>query len=616
MERRLAAILAADVVGYSRLMEQDEAGVFERLRARRKDLFEPTIERHHGRIFKLIGDGLLAEFPSVVDAVECAVTLQRGLAELEVGRAVGRRITVRIGINLGDVIVETDAAGVPDIHGEGVNVAARLEQLADAGGICVSQIVLKQVDKKVAVGFESIGEQKLKGIVEPVLAYRVLLGSGAAGRLRKESWRHALHRRWEAAALAAAAVIAAVAIVAWYLYPRDTPPGAWPSVAVLPFKNISSDRDQDYFSDGLTEELIISLGRIPRLVVQSRDATAGDKGQNTPNGDFGARYMVKGSVQRVGDQVRITAQLIETANNALVWGENYERPATEISTVRDEIVSGIALSIVAHISQNDLDQTKRKPPTSLSAYDLFLRGREQAYMNTPEGNASAIDLFKQALAADPTYADAMGSLANAYLGWYVGHWGPIKGRAALDLAYETAQRAVALDPTSPYAARALGFIYLFKHRFNDAVALLEQSVKSNPSNEALLIRLGDVYTYVGQPERGIQLLRQVYQLDPHYSGGGHAFIGRGLVLLNRQEEAVSELRTCSVVTPAFRVCHEVAAVAYAELGQLDEARAEAAEANRLDPYFTLASAPDVLPFKNPKDLQRFLDGLRKAGLPE
>jgi adenylate cyclase len=623
LERRLAAILAMDVAGYSRLMGADEIGTLHALKAHRKGLIDPTIAAHHGRIVKTTGDGMLVEFASVVDAVACAAAIQRGMVARNSDIPRERRIEFRAGINIGDVIVEGD-----DIYGDGVNVAARLENLSEPGGMCISRTVRDHVRDKLTFAFADLGEQTVKNIARPVRVYG--LGATGVAALPESTAPSSSPRRrtavWLGAAVATVLVVAGVAAgLSWrfiHIAPAVTPTAAdnGPSIAVLPFDNMSGDKDQDYFSDGFTDDLLTDLARIPHLVVMSRSATARYKGQ-TPDirqvgQELGVQYMVEGSVQRVADQVRITAQLIEVATGAHVWAERYDRPTTEIFAVQDELTRAIAGSLVANMSHEDLERAKRKPPASLSAYELFLRGREQFLMQTPEGTKRAIELFEQALAVDPTYADAMGALAQAYSSGFTVHRGPLRGQAAIDHAYETAQRALALDPTSVYATRALSVVYLFTHRVDEAVAVLEQSLKSNPSDDTVLSRLGDVYTYAGQPERGIGLLRQVYQLNPRYPGVDHAYIGRGLLLLNRHEEAIAELKTCALLEPTFRPCHEVAAVAYAEMGRLDEARTEAAEAHRLDPEFTLATAPEVLPFKNPQDLQRFLEGLRTAGLPE
>ena len=619
IDRRLAAILAMDVAGYSRLMGVDEVATLRALQAHRKELIDLTIAAYHGRIVKTTGDGLLVEFASVVDAVAATTAIQRAMASRNADIPQERRIEFRAGINIGDVIVEGD-----DIYGDGVNVAARLETLAEPGGLCISRTVRDQVRDKLPLVFADLGDKTVRNIARLVRVYALgaadiaqlpetAVGSSAPGRRR-------FTMRPRIVVVAALLVVAAIGMAGWYFYPREAPSGGWPSVALLPFANQSGDKDRDYFSDGLTDDLLTNLARIPHLTVLSRNATAKYNGAapDIPQlgRDLGVRYIVEGSVRRAGDQMRIVAKLDETATNALIWSETYDRPTKEIFAAQDDITLTIAEKLGVNMSRRDLDLAKPKPPSNLSAYELFLRGREQLGMSSPEATTSAIEFFKQALDADPTYADAMGALANAYLEGFTLHRGPQRGKAALQLSSEVAQRAYALDPTSVYAARTLAQIYLFTRHVDEAVAVLEPLLKLNPGNGSVLMRLGDVYTYAGQPERGIVMMRQVYQLDPHYSGAGHAFIGRGLVLLNRPEEAIAELKTCILRVPVFRVCHEVAAVAYSELGRLDEARAEAKEAHHLDPDFTLATAPEVLPFKHPKDLQRFLDELRKAGLPE
>jgi len=618
LERRLAAILAMDVAGYSRLMGVDEVGTLQALKAHRKGLIDPTIASHHGRIVKTTGDGMLVEFASVVDAIACAVAIQRGMFTRNTDVPQERRIEFRAGINIGDVIVEGD-----DIYGDGVNVAARLETLSEPGGICISRTVRDHIRDKLPFEFADLGEHTVKNIARVVRVYgltaaeisilpEVTTVPLAPARLRVTAWL--------GTASAALFVVAAIVGATWYFYPREDPSSGWPSIAVLPFVNQTSDKDQDYFSDGLTDDLLTDLARIPHLIVLSHNATAKYKGE-TPDipqigRELGVRYMVEGSVRRAGGQMRIDAKLIEAATDAQVWSEIYDRPTTEVFAAQDDITFAIANTLSVNMSRRDLERSRPKPPSNLSAYELFLRGREQANLYSPEGTTRAIELYQQAIAADPTYADAMGALAQIYADGFALHRGPLQGQPAIDLASAIAQRAFALDPTSVYATRALANIYLFTHRIDDAVAMLEQLLKSNPGNSSVLVRLGDVYTYAGQPERGIKLLSQVNQVDPRYSGIGHAFMGRGLLLLNRREEAIAELKTCILLAPGFRPCREVAAVAYAEMDRLDEARAEATEAHRLDPEFTLTSAPEVLPFKNPQDRQRFLDGLRKAGLPE
>lgn len=622
-DRRLAAILAMDVAGYSRLMGAHEVETLRTLKGHRRGLIDPAITAYRGRTVKTTGDGILIEFASVVDAVSCAVAIQRGMAGRNASVPAVNRIEFRAGINIGDIIVEGK-----DIYGDGVNVAARLEALAEPGGLCVSKTVRDQVRDKLLLRFDDRGEQQLKNIARPVRVFS--LAAGTIANLPESVIAGRGTRRRRPLPLTAAAGTLALGLMgmllAWHFAPADGARGAKeikverPTVAVLPFANISGDKDEDYFIDGLTEDLVTELARIPRLTVKSRNATATYKGKSIDiplvGRDLGVRYMVEGSVRRSGEQMRVTAQLIEVDTNAHVWAEHYDRPATEIFAVQDEITRAIATRLVANITQEDLEQAKRKPPASLSVYELFLRGREQIILVTPEANLRAIGLLEQALTADPSYADVMGVLSQAYIQQFVLHWGPDSGRGALERARDTAERGLAIDPMSVYAARSLSLVYLFTHQFDDAIALLEGLLKFDPSQDAVLLRLGDVYTYSGQPQRGTELIRKAFDLNPRTSASGYAFLARGLLLLGRHEEALGEVRTCVVRAPAFRPCREIAAVAYAEMGRLEEAQVEMQEARRIDPTFTLASAPQVLPFKDPRDLRRFLDGLRKAGLPE
>jgi adenylate cyclase len=394
MERRLSAILAADVVGYSALMEQDEAGTFDRLRAHRKELFEPEIEKHHGRIFKLTGDGLFAEFTSVVDAVECAVSLQRGLLERNASVAEDQRMYVRIGINLGEVIVEGD-----DRLGEGVNIAARLEQLAEPGGICVSGKVSKEVEKKLAFAFEPMGEQKVKNITEPVQVYKVKL------EVPKARPRPRRSRKMPLGVLAASTIaillILAVGFGAWLYRDRwmPAPEGAaeatatgmpkGPGIAVLPFLNLSGDPSQEYFSDGLTEDILTQLARARDLRVLSRNTTFQYKGKPVDvaklGRQLGVRYVLEGSVRRSGDDLRVTAQLIDAETGAHIWADKFDRKMADVFLVQDEIV--------------------------VQAYDLVLRAHDVMWLWSHENFRAAREFLRQAIALDPESARARREIA-------------------------------------------------------------------------------------------------------------------------------------------------------------------------------------------------------------
>ena len=372
-DRRLAAILAMDVAGYSRLMGAHEVETLRTLKGHRRGLIDPAITAYRGRTVKTTGDGIVIEFASVVDAVSCAVAIQRGMAGQNASVPAVNRIEFRAGINIGDIIVEGK-----DIYGDGVNVAARLEALAEPGGLCVSKTVRDQVRDKLLLRFDDRGEQQLKNIARPVRVFS--LAAGTIANLPESVIAGRGTRRRRPLPLTAAAGTLALGLMgmllAWHFAPADGARGAKeikverPTVAVLPFANISGDKDEDYFIDGLTEDLVTELARIPRLTVKSRNATATYKGKSIDiplvGRDLGVRYMVEGSVRRSGEQMRVTAQLIEVDTNAHVWAEHYDRPATEIFAVQDEITRAIATRLVANITQEDLEQAKRKPPASLS----------------------------------------------------------------------------------------------------------------------------------------------------------------------------------------------------------------------------------------------------------
>jgi TolB-like protein len=377
MERKLAAILAADVVGYSRLMAQNEADTFDRLRAHRRDLFEPEIAKHHGRIFKLMGDGLLAEFGSVVDAVECAAALQRELAKRNEGLGTDRRIDVRLGVHVGDVIVEGE-----DRHGDAVNVAARLEQLAEPGGICVSQTVLDQVKQKVALGFELRGNEHLKNIAEPVRVYRVRLDRGG------EAQRPAL------------------------ALPDK------PSIAVLPFQNMSGDPEQEYFADGVVEEIITALSRMRWLFVIARNSSFTYKGRAVDvkqvGRELGVRYVLEGSVRKAGNKVRITGQLVDAATGVHLWADRFDGALEDIFELQEQITAKVVGAITPRVEQAEIERAKRKPTENLDAYDYYLRGLANVYLWTREGSEEALSAFKRAIELDPNFASAYGMAARCY----------------------------------------------------------------------------------------------------------------------------------------------------------------------------------------------------------
>jgi adenylate cyclase len=444
MERKLAAILAADVVGYTSLMERNEADTFERLRVYRKELFEPEIARHHGRIFKLMGDGLLAEFASVVDAVECAIVLQRGMAERNIGVPKGQRIDVRIGVNLGDVIVEGE-----DRHGEGVNIAARLQGLAEPGGICVSRTVYSHVKNKLPLAFEAMGEQQVKNLAEPVTVYRV--GMTAASKSTGPEPPQ----------------------------PALAVPGN-PSIAVLPFTNMSGDPEQEYFSDGITEDIITDLSKISALFVVARTSVFTYKGKlvdvQEVSRRFGVTSVLEGSVRKAGSRVRVTAQLIDGRTGGHVWADRYDRDLTDIFAIQDEITQSIVDQLKIKLLPGEKSAIKSTPTEDIEAYSYYLRGRKFFHMHTKSYALLARRMFAKATELDPLYARAYAGIANCDSFLYVNYSLDIP----LDDILAASTKALELDPGLAEAHASRGLALYNCKRDAEATAAFEQAIALDP----------------------------------------------------------------------------------------------------------------------------------------
>jgi adenylate cyclase len=528
MERKLAAILAVDVVGYSRLMEADEAATFERLRAHRKELFEPGIEKHHGRIFKQMGDGLLAEFGSVVDAVECAVTLQRGMAERNGAVADGERIDVRMGVHVGDVIVEGD-----DRHGDAVNIAARLQQLAEAGGICVSDTIVNHIRHKVALRFEPRGEERLKNIAEPVMVYRVLMGASPIRKTAGPSKTPARSRRSGGAVVAAALALAIIGgAVAWWRpwEPRYEPALSAkmalplpdrPSIAVLPFTNMSDDPKQEYFADGITDDLITDLSQVSGLFVISRNSTFAYKGKVVPpklvSEELGVRYVLEGSIQRADQQVRINAQLIDTTTGGHVWADRYEGSLVDIFGLQDKVTSSVADALALRLSAPVQQAGDQQETTVPAAYEALLRGWAHYRRTTPEDYAKAIPYLEEAIKRDPSYARAYAALAMVYFSAY-DHW----WRESLGLTYsgaqEKARQYLAEAEKHPTATshQVAGNILRFQGHHEQALGEFRAAIALDPSDSWNYAFLAETLNFAGRPAEAIPSIQAAMRLDPHY----------------------------------------------------------------------------------------------------
>jgi TolB-like protein len=570
-QRRLAAILAADVVGYSRLMEADETATLAALKARRRDLLGPLVAKHQGRIFKITGDGVLVEFSSAVNAVQCAVDLQLGMAAANADQLDDRHIVLRIGVNLGDVMVEGG-----DLYGDGVNIAARLEAAAQAGGILVSGTTYDQVRNKVAVGFDDLGPQILKNMAEPVRTYRVTA-------------------MW--AATAAAPKIA-----------TDKP-----SIAVLPFTNMSGDQEQQYFSDGITEDIITELSRLQSLFVVARNSSFQyrDKAFDVRRigKELGVHYVVEGSVRRVGNRLRITAQLIEAATGNHLWSERYDRSIDDLFEIQDEVTGTIVATLIGRLEDAEIKESERKHPESLAAYDSLLRGIEHLRSYGDDENRRARELFEHAISLDPRFA-----LAHAYfaLALLLEHGFGSAPDAIKDRALDSARTAVRLDPRESRCHQFLGQAYLLHGEHDLALSHFERTSALNPNDANAAAHRGYALAIVGRAEEGIGVIRHAMRLNPFHPDWYWDNLAIAQYTARHYEEALDSIRRSGGRATFFSVARMAAC--YAQLGRLNEARERAAEVLRLNPNFHLLS--QTLNHKNPADAEHWLEGMRKAGLPE
>jgi len=586
VERRLTTILAADVVGYSRLMAADEAGTLASLKAIRRELIEPKTVDYHGRVVKLMGDGTLMEFGSVVDAVQFAVEVQVAIAERNAEVSEDRRIVYRIGINIGDIIVEGD-----DIYGDGVNVAARLEGLAEPGGICVSRTVFNHVKGKVDLGFEDLGEQEVKNIAEPVRVYRVQSDtSDAPTRTTPRS---------------------------------GLPQPDKPSIAVLPFTNMSGDPEQEYFSDGLTEDIITALAHFRDVSVIARNSSFAFKGQSPDVTEVGRKlgvhFVVEGSVRKVGTKVRITAQLVDASTGTHIWAQRYDRNLEDIFAVQDEVTETVVGTLAGRLETVGAERARKKPTTSLTAFDYLLQARDLVYRYNREDNAKARALLEQAITLDPDYAEAHACLSGTYWADWVGGWAR-DSDACLERATEIAKRAVALDDSDSRAQAQMGFVLLYRRHYEQARQHIDKALALNPHHPDIVMVLSLYELWSGDPEAGVAKVKEAMRLDPFGRYGGP--LGIAHYSLRNYQDAVAALNTVRAKLPRFIAWR---AASYAQLGQDEQARSTAEE------FVEIASAGmaacgaslpeswlDFLaqrtPYKRQEDLDHYLDGLREAGL--
>jgi adenylate cyclase len=581
LQRRLAAILSADVVGYSRLMGIDEARTLARLNALRRELIDPAIAAHSGRIAKLMGDGALVEFASAVDAVTCAIEIQMQLRERDAGGTTAAPIQLRIGINVGDIIIEGE-----DILGDGVNIAARIEGIAEPGGISISEDAWRQVQGKVAANFVDAGEQSLKNIARPVRVYRLDLAQKVASTSGASRPLPGLPDK--------------------------------PSIAVLAFTNMSGDAEQEYFSDGISEDIITDLSKLSELNVIARNSSFTYKGKPVDvkqvGRELGVRYVLEGSVRKSGNRVRVTGQLVDAANGAHIWADRFDRDLTDIFAVQDELTQEIISALKIKLTPETKDRLARKNRIDEDAYDLFLRARELSWHATSSNSIEARGLLGRAVTINPDFAAAHAGIAATYANDYANGWAE-NPEQSLQTALEIAERAVQLDEEEPQAREVLAIALFFHHELDRALAEARRCLSLAPNSAAGHVVIARILTYSGDAASAINMIDAYMRLDPLYGGLALHFLAEARFSLGQFNEAVAILTERLERTPNSETSYALVAACYGHLGRFDEARAAWAEVMRIAPSFSIERQRRILPYKNPDDFERRVEGMRKAGLP-
>jgi adenylate cyclase len=583
LRRRLAAILSADVVGYSRLMGLDETGTLSRLNALRRELIDPAIAAHSGRIVKLMGDGALVEFASAVDAVTCAMEIQRQLRDHDAGGSETDPIRFRIGINVGDIIIEGD-----DILGDGVNIAARIEAIAEPGGISISEDAWRQVQGKVAANFVDAGEQSLKNIARPVRVYRLDLAPKSATASDQSRPMPAQSDK--------------------------------PSIAVLAFNNMSGDPEQEYFSDGICEDIITDLSKLSELHVIARNSSFTYKGKPVDvkqvGRELGVRYVLEGSVRKAGNRVRVTGQLIDAASGAHIWAERFDRDLTDIFAVQDELTQEIIAALKIKLSAPEKARVASGGTKNVDAHDFFLRGRELVIGNKRDREmfAQANVYLRGAIKLDPNYAGPYAALAWAYIMDYQNRWSD-SPETSLDQAERLIDKAIAKDDNDPFVHYVAALLGLWKKDYERWAHEADRALSLNPNYGHAHLARGLVHVYSGEPVKGIPYIERAIRLDPAQQQYRH-FLGTAYLVAGNYEAAAAILKERVAITPTTDLSRALLASALGHLGRAEEARQIWRELKEINPQYSYADHFSRLPFRNPADADKFTDGLRKAGLAE
>ncbi|MGY8662938.1 tetratricopeptide repeat protein [Bradyrhizobium sp. UFLA05-109] len=586
VERRLAAVLAADVAGYSRLMGLDEERTLANLKLFRKTLLDPSIAAHRGRIVKTTGDGMLVEFGSAVDAARCAAEVQRGMAAQNIDVAQQERIEFRIGVHVGDIIVDEN-----DIFGDSVNIAARLEGLAEPGGICISDDAYRQIRGKVDMALEDMGPQPLKNIAEPMRAWRCRIDAGSSLAPPTKS----------------------SAETSQPLVLPDKP-----SIAVLPFQNMSGDPEQEYFADGMVEEITTALSRFKALFVIARNSSFAYKGRAVDikqvGRELGVRYVLEGSVRKAAGKVRITGQLIDAAIGSHLWADRFEGDLSDIFALQDQMTERVVSAIAPRLLQAEIELATRRRPDDLSAYDLYLRAAPRLYSSTREGSAEALQLLYRALEIDPRYGTAASFAASCHL-HNISHGWAVDPKSVIEEAARLSRLALSVDENDPEALAIAGRVTAFSGDIDAAIELVDRAVALNPNSANAWHRRGLTYRHVGQPDEALRSIERAIRLSPVDPWIFLMFTGMGIACidLRRFDEAVEFARKALRKNHVSSMVYRCLAVALAHLGREAEMKAAVTQMLELEPNFRIA---EWVARTSSSKLQVFIDGLRKAGLPE
>ena len=582
--RKLAAILVADVVGFSRLAGADEERLLARLRALRSDLIDPTIAVHKGRVVKRTGDGAIVEFRSAVDAVRCAIEIQDAMVERNAGLPDDRRIVFRIGIHVGDVVEESDG----DLMGDGVNIAARLEGVATPGAICLSEDAYRQVKARLDLAVTDMGETKLKNIVEPIRAYSLQVGARAAAKPGAPEAK------------------------------LPAPASEKPSIAALPFQNMSGDPEQEYFVDGLVEDVLTGLARVKSLTVIARNSSFTYKGKAVDvrqvGRELGARYVLEGSARKGGNRLRITAQLIEAATGAHLWADRFEGALDDIFDLQDQITERIVGVVEPSVRKSEIERSRRKPPENLAAYDLCLRALPHIYLPVLPGAQIAAPLLEEALRLDPNFAPARAWLARCHEIFFLAQGLNPEHR---DAGLRHAEAVIASDTDDAQALGLSGFMmWQLGRSYEPAVATIERALSQNPCCVLTLLCGGLLYAMGGETAKARALAERALRLSPFDAQAWvtHHILTFAALIENRPDEAISEAASTVHLHPHFGNLHAVHAIALALAGRTDEARSVALKALDLNPAFNMDWARHMA--RDPALAEMLLEGARLAGLPQ